>query len=230
MNKVILDGHDLITKSGLAYAVCGGFAIDLFLNRKIRAHTDYDITIFDEDRKNILEFMFSQGWKIYDHIWDGKGADYLIPINSADGERAKAVFMVWAVKPDCTLMTIVPKEGESGIFEYKMQKRDIENCDFIEITFDKKEGDNFICNQEKNIVRPMDKAILNSNVIPYHAPEVVLYHKSAPVYLTWPKTIFDYYHTAHLLDNESREWLIEALKATYPEGHEWTERLQTRTY
>ena len=230
MNKVILDGHDLINKSGLTYAVCGGFAIDLFLNRKIRTHTDYDITIFDENRKDILRFMFNQGWNIYNHIWDGKGCDHLIPIKSADDEMAKTVFMVWAVKPDCTLMTIKPKEDESGIFEYKMLKRDIENCDFIEITFDKKEGNNFICNQEKNIVRTMSRAILYNNDIPYLAPEVILYHKSASIYLTWPKTIFDFYHTAHLLNDEGREWLIEALKVTFPEGHEWTERLQTRRY
>ena len=50
MNNVIIESCDLIKKSGLPYVVCGGFAIDLFLNRKIRRHTDFDITIFKEDR------------------------------------------------------------------------------------------------------------------------------------------------------------------------------------
>ena len=226
MNNVITESCDLIKKSGLQYIVCGGFAVDLFLNRKIRRHTDYDITIFEEDRKAILNFMLAEGWEIYDHIWDNEGTDHLIPIRSADDERALTIACVWAVKPGCTLMTIGPKEGEDGIFGYKMISSEIKNADFIEICFDKKEGGDFICSREVKITRPLDKAILHYNDIPYLSPEVTLYHKSAPVYMTWPKTIFDFYHTAHLLDDESRDWLINSLKETYPDGHEWIERLQ----
>ena len=225
MNNVILDGHNLILKSGLSYAICGGFAIDLFLNRKIRRHTDYDITIFEENRKDILRFMFEQGWDIYDHIWDNEGTDYLIPINSPDEERALKAFCVWAVKPGCTLLTIEPKDEENNIFGYKMISNEVKNCDFIEIHFDGRDNDNFICNKKANITRALDKAILYSDGIPYLAPEVILYHKSAPEYIIWPKTIFDFYHTAHLLSDESRQWFIVALKATYPDGHEWLERL-----
>jgi hypothetical protein len=226
MNNVIIESCELIKKSGLTYAVCGGFAIDLFLNRKLRRHTDFDITIFEENRKEVLDFMLAEGWEIYDHIWDNEGTDHLLPINGADDERALTVGMVWAVKPGCTLLTIEPKDGEDGVFVYKMTSREIENADFIEICFDAKENHDFICNKEINIVRPLDKAILHNNGIPYLAPEVILYHKSAPVYLTWPKTIFDFYHTAHLLNDESREWLVESLKATYPDGHEWVERVR----
>ena len=226
MNNVIRESCDLIKKSGLPYVVCGGFAIDLFLNRKIRRHTDFDITIFEENRTDILDFMLSQGWKIYDHIWDNEGTDHLIPINRTDDKSALTADMVWAVKPGCTLMTIEPKEGENGIFVYKMTRNDMENADFIEICFDGKENSNFVCSKEMKIVRALDKAILYNEDIPYLAPEVILYHKSAPVYMTWLKTIFDFYHTAHLLSDESRDWLIQSLKRTYPNGHEWIERLQ----
>ena len=228
MNKVITESCNLIKKSGLQYVVCGGFAVDLFLNRKIRPHTDFDITIFDEDenKQKILNFMLAEGWEIYNHIWDGKGTDHLMPVKSADDEKALAAGMVWAVKPGCTLMTIGPKEGEDGIFVYKMTSRDIENADFIELCFDKKVGNDFVCNREGTITRPLDKAILHYDDIPYLSPEVTLYHKSAPIYMTWLKTIFDFYHTAHLLDDESRDWLIKSLDATYPDGHEWVERLE----
>ena len=226
MNKVITESCNLIKKSGLQYVVCGGYAIDLFLNKKIRRHTDFDITIFDEDRKEILNFMLAQGWDIYDHIWDNQGTDHLIPIKSPDDERAMQVDMVWAVKPGCTLLTVTPKEGEDGIFVYKMTSTDITNADFIEICFDKKDNQNFICNKEINITRPLDKAILYNGDIPYLSPEITLYHKSAPVYMTWLKTIFDFYHTAHLLNDESKDWLIKSLIRTYPDGHEWVERLQ----
>jgi len=228
MNNVIIDSCNLIKKSGLPYAVCGGFAIDLFLERKIRQHTDFDINIFEEDRKEILNFMLGQSWEIYDHIWDNEGTDYLIPIKSANDKRALVAEMVWAVKPGCTLLSIVEKEDEEGIFGYKMTSRDITNADFIEICFNEKEYDDFICNKEVKVTRPLDKAILYYDEIPYLSPEVTLYHKSDPVYMTWLKTIFDFYHTAHLLDDERRDWLIASLKRTYPEGHEWIERLQMK--
>jgi len=226
MNKAIYEGHDLIKKSGLPYAVCGGFAIDMFLNKATRKHTDFDITIFDENRKDILNFMFDQGWKIYEHVWDNAGIDHLVAINSADEERAMKVFCVWAVKPGCTLVTIEPKDVKNNIYSWKMASGDVSTCDFIEICFDHRENDNFICNKEKNITRPLEKAILHNDGIPYLAPEVVLYHKSHPVYMAWPKTIFDFYHASYVLNDESRDWLIQALKITYPDGHEWVERLE----
>ena len=228
MNKAIYESHGLITKSGLPYAVCGGFAIDMFVSKETRKHTDFDITIFNEDRKEILNFMYDQGWKIYEHVWDTAGTDYLVAINSADEERAQKVFCVWAVKPGCTLMTIEPKDAENNIYSWRKASGEVSTCDFIEICFDERDGDNFICNKEKNITRPMDKTILYNDGIPYLAPEVVLYHKSHPVYMTWPKTILDFYHASYPLSDESRNWLVDSLKATYPEGHEWIERLENK--
>ena len=228
MHKVIHETHKLIQKSGLQYAVCGGFAMDMFVNRATRKHTDYDITVFNEDRTAILNFMLGQGWNIYQHVWDGKGTDHLVAINSADDEIARTVFCVWAVKPDCTLMTIEPKDSEKGLYSWKSKSGEHTKCDFIEICFDTKEGDNFICNAEKGITRPLDKAILYNDGIPYLAPEINLYFKAHPVYMAWPKTIVDYYHSAHLLNDESREWLINALKTTFPDGHEWIDRLTGR--
>jgi len=225
MNKLIHDAHELITKSGVPYTVCGGFAIDLFLNRVNRKHTDFDISVFNEYRNDILSFMFSQGWKIYQHVWDNAEIDHLVAINSVDEERAQKVFCVWAVTTDCTLVTIEPQDEKNGIFSWKMARNEHVNCDFIEICFDERVDDNLLCNKEHNITRPLDKAILHNDRIPYFSPEVGLYFKAAPVYLTWPKTIYDFYHTAHLLDDERRNWLIGALKTTYPDGHEWIDRL-----
>ena len=225
ITKAIRDSHELITKSGLPYAVCGGFAIDMHINRKTRKHTDFDITIFEDNRAEMLNFMLSQGWKIYEHVWDNAGTDHLVAITSADDPRARDIFCVWTVTPDCTLVTITPKDEENGIYSWKMASGEHTNCDFIEICFDAKSGDDFICNKELGITRPLSKTILYNDGIPYLAPEVILYHKSHPVYMAWPKTVQDYYHASHVLDSESRQWLIDALKATYPEGHEWVERL-----
>lgn len=223
MNKLLFECHDLLKKSGLPYAVCGGFALDLFINGTFRKHTDFDINIFEEHKKNILDFMLSLGWKIYDHNIE---TSELMPIDSADDERVLTLKWVWAVKPDCSLVAIEPKGSQDNIFIWKMSSKEQLNCDFIEIIFNERRNRDFICNSKSNILRPLDKAILHNNGIPYLAPELILYFKSSPIYMTWAKTTLDFDNTAHLLDEESRDWLVKSLKATYPDGHEWVERLE----
>ena len=70
MNKVIRESHELIKKSGLPYAVCGGFALEMFTNTSHRKHTDFDICIFREHRQDIYDFMSNQGWNTYYHVYE----------------------------------------------------------------------------------------------------------------------------------------------------------------
>jgi len=65
MIKIISECNDFFKNCGFTYAVCGGWALELFANKKIRTHADVDISIFDEDRKNIVEFMMNKGWNVY---------------------------------------------------------------------------------------------------------------------------------------------------------------------
>ena len=44
------------------WAVCGGWAIDLFLNHVTRAHKDVDFAILRKDQLMIQKYLSSQGW------------------------------------------------------------------------------------------------------------------------------------------------------------------------
>jgi len=46
------------------WAVCGGWAIDLFLNRITRSHKDIDFVILRKDQLIIQEIFWSRGWTL----------------------------------------------------------------------------------------------------------------------------------------------------------------------
>jgi hypothetical protein len=53
-----LDGYHL------PWAVCGGWAIDLFLNRRTRPHKDVDFAVLRRDQLVIQEHLLSRGWAL----------------------------------------------------------------------------------------------------------------------------------------------------------------------
>ena len=222
MNNLILECNDLMKKSGTDYVINGGFALEIFANKVYRPHSDVDVTVFDKDRKNIVKFLLDYGWQIYEY--QPKTLE-LIPIYSEDDERVLTLRFVWAVKPPCSLYKIEPKEGEEGVFTWDFLSKEQLNFDYIEVFFKTEQDGNFVCNKDKNIHRQMDKAILHKDDIPYLAPELALFLKSPKVYSEheWHayKTSVDYKTIVPLLDNERKDWLVNALKKIYPDGHGW---------
>ncbi|MCL2853043.1 MAG: hypothetical protein FWE20_08445 [Defluviitaleaceae bacterium] len=171
MINLVYECHDFFKNCGFTYAICGGFALELFINRKIRPHSDLDISIFDEDRKNIVEFMLSHGWRVYEHP---SSSELLGIILSPDDKRVLERHCLWAIKPDCSFINIEPTAEAEGFFKYEITNEEQLNFDFIEIIFNSKSDTDFLCGKDKNIKREMDKAILYSDGIPYLAPEILL--------------------------------------------------------
>ena len=46
------------------WAVCGGWAIDLFLNRVTRSHKDVDFAVLRKDQLIMQEYLLSRGWSL----------------------------------------------------------------------------------------------------------------------------------------------------------------------
>ncbi len=46
------------------WAVCGGWAIDLFLNRTTRPHKDVDFAVLREDQLVVQQLLVSKGWTL----------------------------------------------------------------------------------------------------------------------------------------------------------------------
>ena len=49
---------------GRPWAVCGGWAIDLFLNRVTRPHKDVDFAVLRKDQRVIQEYLSTRGWTL----------------------------------------------------------------------------------------------------------------------------------------------------------------------
>lgn len=54
----VLDGYDL------PWAVCGGWAIDLFLDRITRPHKDVDFVVLRRDQLVLQKHLHTKGWKL----------------------------------------------------------------------------------------------------------------------------------------------------------------------
>ena len=234
MIKLVSECYDLLKGCGFPFAFCGGYALELFLNKKIRPHADIDISIFDEDKINIVEYMLNEGWNVYEHkadwINNKKANSYLRPILNPNDDRIPQLYCAWAIKPDCSFFKIEPKPIKENIYDYEILNEEQLNMDFIEIVFNMQIDGKFVCDKDKNITRELDKAILYNNSIPYLAPELMLFIISNPVYMESEyhkeKNRIDFYSTAPFLPNENKNWLINALETTYPDGNPRIEELK----
>lgn len=228
MNQLIVECQNFLKDFGHTYAFCGGHALELFTNTTNRPHGDIDISIFSEDRKNIVEFMLSVGWNVFEHRFewadDKISSSYLWQIVTSDDEKLSALQGLWAVKPGSSLIKITPKQGEENSFDYEILNEEQGELDFIEIIFNTLRDGKFICDEDKGIARTLDKAILYNDGVPYLAPELLLFILCNPLYMNSEyhkeKNHIDFNSTAPFLASESNEWLVNALKTAYPEDSE----------
>lgn len=227
MNSLIVECNNFIKDCGLTYAFCGGYAFELFTKTKNRSHSDIDITLFNEDRKNIIDFLLNKGWNVYEPL---HSVNCLRRITDPNDESALKCLYIWAIKPDCTFINIEPKSGEDNIFNYVILNKEQLNFDFIDIIFNTKKEGCFVCDRDKNIARSLDKAILFCGEVPYLAPEVILFIISNPAYIESDyhreKNNIDWRFTPPFLQKESMDWLINSLEMKYPEGNTRLEQLR----
>lgn len=54
----------LLSGLNCQWFVCGGWAIDLFLNRVTREHKDVDIAIARRDQFEMRDYLKRRGWKL----------------------------------------------------------------------------------------------------------------------------------------------------------------------
>jgi len=241
MIKIISECNDFIKDCGFLYAICGGYALELFRGTELRSHSDIDISVFEENKTSSIDFVLSNGWNVYEHIveWDfenhKKGNSCLMAILSSSDTNITGLKNIWVIKLDCSFFKIVPRPNEGTIYDYEILNSVQLNFDFFEIVFNKQEEGNFVLDtfssQNQFIIRELDKAILRSKEgIPYLAPEVILSMMSHPEYLKSDfhktKNQIDYDSTAPMLSKESRDWLINALEIAYPDGNSRIEQLK----
>lgn len=232
MNKLIQQAHELFKNYDFDYCICGGFALDMFAGKELRAHGDFDVVVYKENKRDALRFLQENGWPIYGRFMNPNQPVtqylfYLIedPANSKWDECEN----VWAVKPG-SFAEMYPVERLNGaVYSYKINEPRLQSFDFIEIAFDTREGNDFVLQDNPKITLPLSKAILHKGGVPYLAPEAVMFFKadefsSKHPYLK-PKTDADFKAIMPLLSGESRKWLLDAIDKAYPDGYGWLEGL-----
>ncbi|MCL2753253.1 MAG: hypothetical protein FWE44_03795 [Defluviitaleaceae bacterium] len=228
MNKLMLQANELFKNCGFPYYVCGGFALDLFAGKTLRAHSDLDISIFHENKRDVVALLQNDGWNVYKRVIQAGVIDGLTPIIDQNDSKLDEIWVIWAMKSGSHVIPKV-REGEADLFDYEILRSNQTDFNFIEIVLDHKEENNFVFRKNKNIARELDKAILFKNDIPFMAPELVLFLKSPQPYFTHEfhkeKTPIDFKAIIPLLSEESRKWLINALNAAYPDGYAWLDDL-----
>ncbi len=220
MNKIIYECNDFMKKVNFQYAICGGYALELFLNTTLRSHSDIDICVFDENKPEVIKYMQSKNWNMYELLLDYG----LVRAISNHGEQKVSGICVFAIKPNCSLVQM--KSENNNLYKMEILNSEQLNFDFVEIIFNAQKNGEFICAQDNEITRKLDKAILYNGDIPYIAPELILFFKSNHAYALREGYQKDFDITMPHLPYESRCWLIDALEKTYPEGHEWIRQLK----
>ncbi|GHV11267.1 hypothetical protein FACS1894219_02150 [Clostridia bacterium] len=212
-NPLITEANALLQNSSFDYTFCGGFALELFLGKPIRKHGDIDVSAFWRDRDKIILYMQSLGWNVYEMCGGGL-AHHITDI----ADQIKAKRNIFCFKDDCELVTL-SLASEPNMFTLDFDHIGQSKLNFIEFLFNDSENGYFLYSRNKEILLPLDKAILHSNDIPYLAPEFVLLYKSGDTEREGYQIDFDSVYFE--MNTEQRVWLVNALQLMFPTGHKW---------
>ncbi|MEX0750359.1 MAG: hypothetical protein WD359_06070 [Dehalococcoidia bacterium] len=183
------------------WALCGGWAIDAWLNRTTREHGDVDISVFATDQQALFEHL--RGWQLLPH-GPSVGEDNADPW---DGARLEPPAHIHA-RPDTG--EALPSDGIA-----KMEQGFI-----VEFQIDDRSGDDWILSREPRITFPVRDAIQESAWgVPVVAPEVLLFFKSRDLRR---RDKLDFARALPLLSAQQRGWLSNAIALL---GHPWQAEL-----
>ena len=212
INNLLRMANDVLQNANIKWAVCGGFALDLFLDKEIRNHSDIDICVFEKDRDVILKYMLQNNWNVYEFRGGGKVRPLDITLSSEVGRN------LMCTKGKCDIVKFYPCEVEKLLW-YEFFHTGIKKLNYLEFLFNTSNEEYFIFNKEQGIQRELSKAILFNNGIPFLAPEIVLLYKSDR-----SENIeyhYDFEQTYPHMNNEQKEWFNQNLDVLYPNGHIW---------
>ncbi|MGL5380091.1 nucleotidyltransferase domain-containing protein [Clostridium sp.] len=208
------------------WAICGGDAIDLVVGKNTRLHKDIDIAVFWNDREQLIDNFLNNGWRIFE-----PDNGLLREILSSQDDLCTEDNL-WCIKVNSNSYEI--KNVYDNFYKITTERKHQDIMDFIELLFNKKEEDLFIYKRNPNI--NLSNAIhYTKEKIPYLAPEMVLLYKSIYVKFTESvenndiEMVANYRHDFDVaikyLSENQRNWLRNALNISFPNGHEWLDKL-----
>ena len=212
MHYLLTATNDLMKNANVPWAVCGGFALDMFLDKDTRTHGDIDICVFEKDRKNIFHHMLQNNWLVYEFRGNGK----VRPLDVASASEPGRNLM--CTNGECDIVKFYPCD-EEGLLWYEFFHTGIKEFYYLEFLFNTIAENNFVFDKNKGIHREISKAILFNEGIPFLAPEIVLLYKSTQSEKA--EYNFDFQQVFSHMNNEQKSWFSQSLDVLYPGGHMW---------
>ena len=212
MNQLLLKANDFINKVNIPWAICGGFALDLFLEREIRTHSDIDICVFEKDREKIFQYMLQNNWRVYEFRGQGK----LRPLDT--GSISETGRNLMCINGNCNFVKLFPCKEENFMY-HEFIHSGIKEFNYLEFLFNVIDEEDFVFDKKRGIKRELGKAILFNSGIPFLAPEIVLLFKASRS--ENPKYQYDFIQTYAHLNDEQQSWFSQNLDILYPNGHKW---------
>lgn len=212
MNKLLTTTNNFMKNADFSWAVCGGFALDLFLEKDTRTHGDIDIFVFEKDREKIFHYMLQNNWHVYEFRGNGKVRPLNVALSSEMGRN------LMCTNGECDIVKFYPCEKE-GLLWYEFFHTGIKEFNYLEFLFNTTNEGYFIFDKSQEIKRELSKAILFKNGIPYLAPEIVLLYKSSRS--ENEEYHFDFEKTYLYMNEEQKSWFSKSLDVLYPNGHMW---------
>ena len=109
----------LLAEFDRPWAICGGWTLDLFLNRVTRPHKDIDVAIRRVDQLLIQEYLMARGWDL-----QIAHDDVLTPW--AAGEWVELPrHGVWATHPSARpdFLELLLNEADDAVFRFRRDQR-----------------------------------------------------------------------------------------------------------
>ena len=211
-NVLLEELRSFMSESHFHWAVCGGFALDLFLDRNIRTHGDMDICVLEENRETMKAYVLNKGWRVYEFRGQGKVRPLEHGIDSDTGRN------LMCVNDGCDLVKFYPCE-EAGMLYHQFFHTGMKQFHYLELLFNSVCDGYLILNRKSGLRRELSKAFLLRNGIPYLAPEIALLYKASD--FQNPAYQLDFKETFPYLNDEQRDWFLSGMKLLFPDGHTW---------
>ncbi len=197
----------------IKWYLCGGLAIDEYIEKQTRTHKDVDITVSFNDAESCIKYLKAKGWIIFAPIGSGRFVEVDVALNSDEYYFDN----IWCFKEDADFIRTKAVEGPISYLEYA--EREQKELDFIEVMFNKIEKDTFYYDKNHDITMSLDKVGVEKDGILLLAPEIILLHKTRNPSSSSYKSDFD--NAFAKLSDDRRKWLLDAMSIEYKDGHQW---------
>src|SRR5690242_5179051 len=179
--------------------VAGGWAIDLYLQQRPRAHKDVDIAVFRRDQDTVQQYFLARGWELWKYVGNS------VTLERMAGPQQLAL-------PDRGILAQPATAGGPRIDLLLSETRDGQ----------------WWYHADPRIRHPLPAVGLTSALgVPLLNPAIVLLFKARHLYGADPESLRhraadarDFRALAGSLTVEQRRWLAGALELLYPD-HPW---------